>query len=301
MKQVVIISGKGGTGKTFITSSIAAIANNKVISDCDVDAADLHLMLSPVVKEKHIFKSGKVAIVDKKSCTGCNQCIDVCRFDAITPFEDVVNIDPISCDGCGICARICPVGAIKMEEKVSGEWYISETKYGTMVHAKLNIAEENSGKLISVIRKKASEIAEAEKKDFVIIDGSPGIGCPVISSISGTDCAIVVTEPTMSGLHDAKRVVQTARHFGVSPCIIINKYDLNIDMSDKIEDFAREEKINIIGKIPFDKIVVESITNGIPLVEYSKGKIVDNLYAIWEKVLNILDTKNERIEKNAIK
>ena len=301
MKQIVIISGKGGTGKTFLTSSIAAIAENKVISDCDVDAADLHLMLSPVIKEKHIFKSGKVAIVDKEMCTGCNQCIDVCRFDAIAPFENVVNIDPISCDGCGVCARICPIGAIKMVEKVSGEWYISETKYGPMVHARLNIAEENSGKLISVIRKKASEIAETDKKDYIIIDGSPGIGCPVISSISGTDCAIVVTEPTMSGLHDAKRVIQTARHFGVSPCIVINKYDLNMDMSVKIEDYAQSENIPVIGKIPFDNEVVEAITKGIPVIEYSNGKIVDYLYNIWEKALDILNIRDERIEKNANK
>jgi len=299
MKQIVIISGKGGTGKTFLTSSIAAIAKNKVVSDCDVDAADLHLMLSPVIKEKHIFKSGKVAMVDKEACTGCNQCIDVCRFDAITAINNVVDIDPISCDGCGICERICPVNAIRMEEKVSGEWYISNTKYGTMVHAKLNIAEENSGKLISVIRKKASEIAESEERDFIIIDGSPGIGCPVISSISGTDCAIVVTEPTISGLHDAKRVIQTARHFGISTCIVINKYDINIDMSRQIESYAESEDIPLIGKIPFDREIVEAITKGIPVVEYSKGKIVDYLFEIWKNVKEILNIKDERIKKYA--
>ena len=299
MKQIVVISGKGGTGKTFLTSSFASISKNKVIADCDVDAADLHLMLSPKIREKHIFKSGKTAVLKDDLCIGCNRCIDVCRFDAITQAGKIVEIDPVSCDGCTICARICPTGAISMEEKVSGEWYISDTPYGTLVHARLYIAEENSGKLVSEIRKNASKIAEEEKSSYILIDGSPGIGCPVISSISGTDCAVVVTEPTVSGLHDAERIIKTAMHFGVYPCIVINKYDLNMKMTSKIESYCRNEDIPIVGKIPFDKEVVESIVRGVPIVEYSKGKIVDLLYGVWDNINNILN-KKERKAKNAV-
>ncbi len=300
MKQIVIVSGKGGTGKTFITSSLAVLIDNKIIADCDVDAADLHLMLSPKMIEKHIFKSGKVAILKEELCVGCNKCIDVCRFDAISPSGRIVNIDPISCDGCSICSYVCPTKAIVMEEKTSGEWYISETPYGPLVHAKLNIAEENSGKLVSEIRKKASELAESQKRDYIIIDGSPGIGCPVISSISGTDCAVVVTEPTMSGLHDARRIIETAKHFGVSPCIIINKYDLNVNMTNEIEEFCKSNNIPIIGRIPFDESIVKSIVKGVPVVKDSNNRISHILKNIWEELKKKLNTK-ERNRENVIK
>ncbi|MGB3113344.1 MAG: ATP-binding protein, partial [Candidatus Omnitrophota bacterium] len=233
MKQIVVISGKGGTGKTVLTASLAALAKNKVMADCDVDAADLHLLLKPSIKERHEFKSGATAFIDKRLCTECGRCVAVCRFDAVS--EDYA-IDPVACEGCGFCYYACPVNAIKMQENATGEWYISDTRFGPLVHAKLGIGEENSGKLVTLVRQKAKEIAEKQRFDWVIIDGSPGIGCPVIASLSGVDFALVVTEPTLSGLHDADRVIKVARHFNIPVKVVINKYDLNVDMTNRIKD-----------------------------------------------------------------
>ena len=212
MKEIVIISGKGGTGKTVITGAFAALAKNKVIADCDVDAADLHLLLDPKIEESHIFKSGFTAFTNKKYCNGCGTCSTVCRFDAV---KEDFSIDPISCEGCAFCSLACPEDAIEMKLNISGKWFISQTRLGPLVHAKLGIAEENSGKLVSLVRKKAKEIAEDKNYKWVIIDGSPGIGCPVIASITGVDCAVVVIEPTLSGLHDAERVIDVTKHFNI--------------------------------------------------------------------------------------
>ncbi len=279
MKQMIVISGKGGTGKTVITGAFAALAKNKVMADCDVDAADLHLLLQPKIKECHEFRSGQTAIIDKKICQRCSLCITVCRFNAI---NDDFEVDSIACEGCGFCSHICPAQAIRMEENISGEWFISETRFGPMVHAKLGIAEENSGKLVSLVRKKAKEVAEKNDCDWVIIDGAPGIGCPVIASLSGIDCALVVTEPTLSGLHDAKRVIEVARHFNISVKLVVNKYDLNIDMTGQIENFCKENAIPVIGRIPFDKAIVESMVRGKTIVEYTNGRTTEELIKIWE-------------------
>jgi len=279
MKQIVIISGKGGTGKTVITGAFAALAKNKVMVDCDVDAADLHLLLQPNIKERHEFKSGLTAIIDKKNCQQCGKCIVACRFNAIN--QDFV-IDPISCEGCAFCTYICPVQAIKMNENLAGEWFISETRFGPMVHAKLGIAEENSGKLVALVRKKAKEIAEENNCDWVIIDGAPGIGCPVIASLSGIDCALVITEPTLSGLHDAIRVIDVAKHFGVPVKLVVNKYDLNTGMSEKIEQYCNKNGISLIGKIGFDKSVVEAMVEGKTILEYKDTKIKEEVIKIWE-------------------
>jgi len=283
MKQIVVISGKGGTGKTVITAAFAALAKNKVMADCDVDAADLHLLLQPNIKERYEFKSGQTATIDKKNCQQCGKCIVVCRFGAIS--QDFV-IDPISCEGCALCSYICPVGAIKMEQNLAGEWFISETRFGPMVHAKLGIAEENSGKLVSLVRKKAKELAEKKNCDWVIIDGAPGIGCPVIASLSGVDCALVVTEPTLSGLHDAIRVIDVAKHFGTSVKLVINKYDLNTEMSEKIEEYCHKNGISLIGKIKFDKTVVEAMVEGKTIMEYKDTKIKEEIIKIWETLQN---------------
>jgi len=281
MKQIVVISGKGGTGKTVITGAFAALAKNKVMADCDVDAADLHLLLQPNIKERHDFRSGSRASIDKKICQQCGKCIVACRFNAIS--NDFV-IDHVSCEGCAFCSHICPVQAIKMEENLAGEWFISETRFGPMVHAKLGIAEENSGKLVSLVRKQAKELAERNNCDWVIIDGAPGIGCPVIASLSGIDCAVVVTEPTLSGLHDALRVIEVTRHFNVSSRIIINKYDLNPDMSGKIEEHCAKNGISLIGKVRFDKTVVEAMVEGKTIMEYKDTPVKDEIRGIWEKL-----------------
>jgi len=281
MKQIVVISGKGGTGKTVITGAFAALAKNKVMADCDVDAADLHLLLQPNIKERHEFKSGQTARIDKKLCQQCGKCIVACRFDAIS--ENFV-IDPISCEGCAFCSYICPVQAIKMEENISGEWFISETRFGPMVHAKLGIAEENSGKLVSLVRKQAKELAEKNNCDWVIIDGAPGIGCPVIASLSGIDCAVVVTEPTLSGIHDAIRVIEVTKHFNVPSRLVINKYDLNPDMSGKIEEYCAKNGISLIGKVRFDKTVVEAMVEGKTIMEYKDTPVKDEIQEIWDKL-----------------
>lgn len=282
MKQIVVISGKGGTGKTVLTGSFAALAKSKVMADCDVDAADLHLLLQPTIKERREFRSGKTAIIDKRKCSKCGKCIVACRFDAI---GDDFNVDPISCEGCALCGRICPAGAIIMKENIAGEWFISDTKYGPFVHAKLGIAEENSGKLVAKVRQVAKEIAEKEKLDFIIIDGPPGIGCPVIASLAGADRALIVTEPTLSGLHDAKRVMEVAEHFKVPVKLVVNKYDLNNKMTSDIEKFCEEKGIAVIGKIGFDKVIVESMVAGKTIVEHAGDKTKEEIVQIWEKLI----------------
>ena len=281
MKQIVVISGKGGTGKSVLTASFAALAKNKVMVDCDVDAADLHLLLHPPVKERHEFRSGKTAKLNKRICNQCGKCIALCRFSAI---KDDLTIDPISCEGCALCSHICPANAITMEENIAGEWFISDTKYGPFVHAKLGIAEENSGKLVAKVRQVAKEIAEKEGLDYVIIDGPPGIGCPVIASLSGVDCALVVTEPTLSGLHDAKRVMEVAEHFKVPVKLVVNKYDLNNEMTLTIENFCNSKEIAVIGKIGFDRAIVESMVAGKTIVEHCGGRIRGEIVKIWEEL-----------------
>ena len=281
MKQIVVISGKGGTGKTVITASFAAIAGNAVMADCDVDAADLHLLLSPDIKQRHLFKSGRTAVIDEGLCTGCGKCSDICRFEAISEGP---LVDPIACEGCGFCFFACREGAIRMEENTTGEWFISDTRFGPMVHAKLGIAEENSGKLVSLVRERARELAEAKGADYVIIDGSPGIGCPVIASISGVDLALIVTEPTFCGLHDADRVAQVAGHFGVPVKMLINKYDLNPEVADMTEEYCARHKIDLVGRVPFERDVVDSVVKGKTVVEYSHGKAAKEIREVWRRL-----------------
>lgn len=281
MKQIVVISGKGGTGKTVLTGSFASLAKNKIMVDCDVDAADLHLLLHPVIKERHEFRSGKTARLNKKICDQCGKCIVACRFEAI---KEDFTIDPISCEGCALCSHVCPSAAITMSENIAGEWFVSDTKYGPFVHAKLGIAEENSGKLVAKVRQVAKEIAKKEKLDYIIIDGPPGIGCPVIASLSGVDCALIVTEPTLSGLHDAERVMEVAGHFKVPVKLVVNKYDLNSEMTTNIENFCKSKDIAVIGKIGFDKAIVESMVAGKTIIDYSGGRTRKDVISIWEEL-----------------
>jgi MinD superfamily P-loop ATPase len=289
MKQLVIISGKGGTGKTIISAAIATLARNKVMADCDVDAANLYLLLQPEIQETQPFSGGKKALIDSDKCTLCQECAAVCRFEAIAENEnEEIIIDPIACEGCGVCSYICPVDAIKMEEAFSGEWFVSQTKYGSFVHARLGIGEENSGKLVAEVRKKAKEIAERDSLDFVIVDGPPGIGCPVISSLSGTDLALVVTEPTLAGIHDMERVVQMASHFRTRTACCINKFDINLQNSAQIESWCRENSIPLVGKIPFDEEVTESMVQGIPLTEYTNNPASKEVKKLWRKLHSLL-------------
>lgn len=282
MKQIVVISGKGGTGKTTVAASFAALARNEVVVDCDVDAADLYILLKPTVLEQHPFVGSKVAVIDNQRCTQCGKCIQVCRFDAIA--ADFV-VDPASCEGCGLCSRICPAHAIAMKDKQSGEWFISRTTYGPFVHAALGIAEENSGKLVCLLRQQAEAIVEREHHDTIIIDGSPGIGCAVIASITGADLILIVTEPTLSGLHDMLRVIELAQHFHAKIAVAVNKYDLNTEMAQQIEDYCLEHHVAMAGKIAYDPVVTEAMVARQTVVEYSHGEAALQIRTLWEKVM----------------
>lgn len=288
MKQIVIISGKGGTGKTVLTASLASLAKDKVMVDCDVDAADLHLLLHPAVKERFEFRSGQAARIDKARCCECGECIDICRFNAIG--KDFV-IDPVSCEGCALCSRICRYGAIAMEENISGEWFISDTRYGPFVHARLGIAEDNSGKLVSVVRQAAKEIAEKEKKSYILIDGPPGIGCPVIAAITDTDLAVIVTEPTLSGIHDMMRIIDTTAHFQIPVKVVINKCDLNPENTQKINDMCESKGIEIMGRIPFSAKVPRSLVKAVPYVEYALDDVTEEIISIWNKLESMIQEK----------
>lgn len=284
MEEILILSGKGGTGKTSIVGSLAALAKNKVLADCDVDAADLHLLLSPSVKQETEFWSGQVARIDEHMCTECGLCQDLCRFNAIKDFR----VDPISCEGCGFCSHICPVEAITMEENMSGHWFISDTAYGPLVHARLGIAQENSGKLVARVRQQARKIAEEQGLDYTISDGPPGIGCPVISSLSGVNLVLLVTEPTLSGIHDLERVVGVCRHFGVPAVVCINKYDINEENTRQIEDYCRSQDIKVASRIPFDNAVTEALVRGVPVVEYDDGRVSREIDKLWQNISGML-------------
>jgi MinD superfamily P-loop ATPase len=284
MKELVVLSGKGGTGKTSIVASFAALAQSKVLADCDVDAADLHLVLQPTMRVNHEFWSGQVAVIDEEKCTQCGLCQDLCRFGAINDFR----VDPVSCEGCGFCFHICPDEAIIMKENMSGHWFISDTKYGPLVHARLGIAQENSGKLVALVRQQARGIAESERLDYIISDGPPGIGCPVISSLSGADLALLVTEPTQSGIHDLERVLDVCRHFGIPALVCVNKYDINEDNSRKIEDYCLSQGLEVVAKIPFDNVVTEAIVKGVPVTEYAQGGVTREIESLWHCISQAL-------------
>jgi len=282
MKSITVISGKGGTGKTILTASFAALAENKVMADGDVDAADLHLILKPEIEREEVFEGGKAAWIDNAKCVECGECITVCRFDAIS--DDFV-VDPIDCEGCAFCRNICPADAIEMKPSRAGRWYISKTRHGQMVHARLGIAEENSGKLVALVRQQARLIAERDDLDYIIVDGPPGIGCPVISAITGTDLVVAVTEPTISGLHDLQRVVGLATHFGIRSLVCVNKYDLNTDFTDQIEAYCKSVGSTFLGRIPFDTVVTEAMVDGKSVVEYTEtGQVSEEIKRIWTQV-----------------
>jgi len=285
MKEVVVLSGKGGTGKTSIVGSLAVLVPSKVLVDCDVDAADLHLLLQPTPLEKHEFRSGQVAEIDENKCTQCGLCQDLCRFKAIKDFR----VDAVSCEGCSFCAHVCPAEAIKMKENLAGQWFISSTNYGYLVHARLGIAQENSGKLVALVRQKARELAEKQKVEYIISDGPPGIGCPVISSLSGVSLALLVTEPTLSGIHDLERVFEVCNYFNVPALVCINKYDINEDNTQQIENYCQDHGADVIAKIPFDNVITEAMMHGLPVVNYSNGTISQLIKSLWQNIVERLN------------
>jgi MinD superfamily P-loop ATPase len=281
MKELIVISGKGGTGKTSLMAAFASLAENKVMCDADVDAADLHLIMNPKVIDRIDFQSGHTAEINEQ-CTECGLCRDLCRWDAIS--DDFI-VNPVYCEGCGVCVYFCPEKAIDFPLDTCGEWYISDTRFGPMVHARLGIAEENSGKLVSLVRHEARKIAEKNNHQLILTDGPPGVGCPVIASIGGATAVLIVAEPSVSGKHDMDRVAQLAAYFKVPAMICINKFDLSLDLTREIESYAEKKGITYVGRIPFDPVFTKSMVQGQTVFEYNGGsKVGREIEGIWQRV-----------------
>ena len=283
--ELVIISGKGGTGKTSVAASFAVLAAGRaVIADCDVDAADMHLVLAPKIIESVDFKSGNEAVIRREDCTGCGLCAELCRFGAVKLLPDnSYRVDPVACEGCGVCVRFCPAGAIAFPERLCGEWMVSETRCGTMVHACLSTAAENSGKLVATVRCEARRIAEEKGLALIITDGPPGIGCPVIASLTGASQVLVVTEPTVSGEHDLERVLSLTRHFGVPVAVCVNKWDINPEMTERIEKKASASGAQIAGRIRYDRAVTAAQIQAKAVVEIDAPSATD-IRNVWENL-----------------
>ncbi len=304
MKQLVVLSGKGGTGKTSVAAAFAHLAHvdgrghRAVIADADVDAANLGLLLSPRVRERELFKGGSVAFIDPQSCTACGECAQACRFDAILPpsvsppsgrSSGLYQVDPIACDGCAACVYRCPTNAITMQEQVAGEWYRSETSFGPLFHATLKPGQENSGKLVTLVKQRARLLAMDEGYDLVLVDGPPGIGCPVISAVSGASLALIVAEPTRSGVHDMSRVLKTVDHFGVRAMVCVNKADIYPEGAEAIVAFCRERNLVMAGRLPFDAVVTEAMVRGEPVTTYRPdARIAAALRMLWQHVVAAL-------------
>ena len=282
VKQITVLSGKGGTGKTSLVGSLAALTKKTVMTDCDVDAPDLHLLLKPEILQTQELKASRVAVMDEEKCIQCGKCEELCRFNAI---EKLV-IDPILCEGCGVCAYVCPVEAIELRERISGYAFISRTKYGPMSHARLNPGEENSGKLVSLVRQNAKQVAETENCELIINDGPPGIGCPVIAAVGGVDIGLIVAEPTLSGIHDMERALGLLSHFKIPSLVCVNKYDINEENTDRIVEFCRSNGVEVVGKIPFDPLVTEAMVAEKSIVEYSpKSRVSEAIAEMWKRTL----------------
>ncbi len=286
MKEIVVLSAKGGTGKTSLAAAFSFLSGSDVVvADCDVDAADMHLLLQPDFNREQDFYSGLLAEIDRDTCTNCGRCAEVCRFDAIPFINDQYIIEPLNCEGCGYCQRVCPENAIAMTEQNVGQWYISTTKPGSpMVHARLGLGAENSGKLVAQVKNEAKRIAGEQGKSIVLVDGSPGIGCPVVSSLAGADLVVLVTEPTMSALHDLKRVHQLVKRFNIRAGCIINKADLNGQITAEIESFLSEEKIDHFASLPYDETFVQAMTHGQTIIEYPHSTLTPIVISAWEKI-----------------
>ena len=292
MRELVVISGKGGTGKTSVVAAFAALADNAVVADCDVDAADLHLVLTPTVLREEEFSGGFRARIAPQRCTSCGRCEDLCRFGAVVRGEPVAEggrpsfrVDPIACEGCGVCERFCPAGAVEFGPVVNGRWFVSETRFGPMVHAQLGVAGENSGKLVTLVRREARRIAQQRRRNLVLIDGPPGIGCPVIASIAAADVVLVVAEPTLSGLHDLARAAELVRHFGIRGLVCVNKWDLNRSLAERIEAQAGRWDLATTGRIRYDRAVTDAQVHRQSVVEFADNGAAADVRAVWAQVL----------------
>ena len=284
MKELIVISGKGGTGKTSLMAAFASLADNKVMCDADVDAADLHLIMDPKVIHRTDFQSGHTAEINTRQCTECGLCRDLCRWDAIS---EAFEVNPVYCEGCGVCVYFCPEKAIDFPIDTCGEWFISDTRFGPMVHARLGIAEENSGKLVSLVRHEARKMAEKNDHQMILTDGPPGLGCPVIASIGGATAVLIVAEPSVSGKHDMDRVAQLAAFFKVPAMICVNKFDLSLELTREIESYAEKKGITYMGRIPFDPIFTKAMVQGQTVFEYNSGsKVGREIESIWQRLID---------------
>lgn len=291
MRELIITSGKGGTGKTSLAASLGVLARPAVLVDCDVDASDLHLVLAPYVERREEFIAGSKAPIKPAHCTACGKCKELCRFDAIWfdgpgngRVERTFRIDPLACEGCGVCAEFCAEGAIEFRPSVCGRWFVSRTRCGPMIHARLAVGAENSGKLVTQLRRAAAEIGRSKGLGLVIGDGSPGIGCPVIASLTGASLALIVAEPTVSGAHDFERIARLAARLGVPGAVVVNKADLNPEMAESIETIARRFGVESLGRVPYDPEITRAQTAGRSVVEYSDGPAAGAIRAIWTRL-----------------
>jgi MinD superfamily P-loop ATPase len=284
--ELVVVSGKGGTGKTSIVASFFALARGAAVADCDVDAADLHLVLEPAVRLCFPFSGGAAAVVDEARCTACGACAELCRFDALWPADggEAYRVDPVSCEGCGVCVDHCPAGAIALVAQVNGQWFVSDTRHGPMAHARLGIAQENSGKLVSLVRKEGRCLAATEGREPLICDGSPGIGCPVIASVTGARLVLVVAEPTLSGLHDLERVAELTAQLGVPTAVCVNKADINPEVADRIAAMAAARGIEILGRVRYDESVTRAQVRRLSVVEHGDGPAARDIRKLWFEV-----------------
>jgi MinD superfamily P-loop ATPase len=295
MTELAVVSGKGGTGKTSLVGSFAVLAKNKVMVDCDVDAADLHLIMRHEVRESAVFIAGAQASINEEKCIACGICEEYCRFGAVRyELDEKSNglerfwIDRLACDGCGVCSHFCPEQAIDFKETVSGLWFLSDTRHGPLLHARLGIAQSNSGKLVALLRRKAKFLAAERKLDLIIVDGPPGVGCPVIASITGATYLVAVTEPSLSALHDLERLLDLTRHFRIPAGVCINKYDINLRLTERIERLAESREISLLGRIAYDPAVTKAQVAGTTLVEYTDDGASEEVRTVWTNLKNEL-------------
>jgi MinD superfamily P-loop ATPase len=284
-KQLTVVSGKGGTGKTTVVGSFAALATNKVLADCDVDAANLYQIVGPTIRESGDFFGAQIPIRNEDLCTKCGKCEEACRFGAITAEA----INELACEGCGFCTIVCPTNALEMKQITCGQWHLADTRFGPLVYARLIPGSESSGRLVTMVRQKAEDVALETQAPLILIDGAPGIGCVATAAIADVDLALIVTEPTLAGIHDMERVADLIRHFNIPLAVIINKYDVNEQNSQQIRDYCRQHSIELLAELPYDETVTEAMVNEVPLIEYNDSPVAQGIRKAWDRLEQLLD------------